>query len=391
MNKPLTNMHVAHTVTPPDYDVIIIGGGLAGLVSAVVLARAHKRVLLLEKKTYPFHKVCGEYVSNEVLPYMQQIGFDPFEYGAVPIRKLRISSPSGRNIYAPLDMGAFSLSRYTMDYQLAHLAMRHGTEVRTGVRATDVHFHGHTFSVETLAGETFSSKFVIGSWGKRETMDKKLNRPFIHQRTRYMAVKYHIHTDYPADEIGLDNYDGGYCGISRIEDGKYNLCNFYRRPAVHPSVDDFKERVVYKNPVLKSLFLNSEFLFETPVVINEISFAPKAPVEHHILMCGDSAGLITPLCGNGMSMAVTAAKMLTDLLLASKLLDAVEVPLIERSHLETAYAKAWKNRFKTRLFWGRTIQGFFGNAILTEASLRLIHAIPPLERRLIKATHGRVI
>lgn len=381
-------------MSKPDYDVIIIGGGLAGLVSAIVLSKSKKRVLLLEKKTYPYHKVCGEYVSNEVLGYLRSIGFDPHVHGAASITKLRISSPSGHNIYAPLDMGAFGLSRYIMDNQLAQLAVKSGAEVRTGVKATDVDFAEDRFTIKTQTGEIFTSHFVIGSWGKRETLDKKLDRHFIHQRTRYMAVKYHIRTDYPVDEIGLDNFEEGYSGISRIEDGKYNLCYFYRRPqnaAAHKSIEDFQQHTVCKNPMLKSLFQNSEFLFKDPVAINEISFAPKLPVEQHILMCGDSAGLITPLCGNGMSMAITAAKMLTDLLLSSEILDEQAINSAKRTTLEKAYTAAWNRKFHTRLFWGRTIQSLFGNSTITEVSLRLIHAIPSLERSLIKATHGEDI
>ena len=53
-------------------DIIIIGGGLAGLTSAIQLARAGLSVLLLEKHSYPLHKVCGEYVSNEVRPFLEE-------------------------------------------------------------------------------------------------------------------------------------------------------------------------------------------------------------------------------------------------------------------------------------------------------------------------------
>ncbi|NJO03265.1 MAG: FAD-dependent oxidoreductase, partial [Bacteroidia bacterium] len=49
------------------YDIVIIGGGLAGLVNAIQLSQAGLKVALLEKKSYPFHRVCGEYVSNETL------------------------------------------------------------------------------------------------------------------------------------------------------------------------------------------------------------------------------------------------------------------------------------------------------------------------------------
>ncbi|RYE24641.1 MAG: NAD(P)/FAD-dependent oxidoreductase [Sphingobacteriales bacterium] len=374
------------------YDVIIVGGGLAGLTAAIRLGSAGKKTLLLEKKTYPYHKVCGEYVSKEVLAYLCSLGFDPFKYDAANISKLRISTPSGKSIYAPLDLGAFALSRYTMDKELADIAKAKAAEVLTKTRVTDIQLLNDTFTVSTQTGETYHSKFVIGSWGKRETLDKKLNRSFIDQHMRYMGVKYHIRTDYPIDEIGLDNFEGGYCGIVKIEGDKYNLCNFYRRPAdnaKHKSIQDYEHDVVFKNPIIKNIFNNSDFLFNDPVVINEVNFAPKPPVEQHILMCGDTAGLITPLCGNGMSMAITGSKILCDMLLQIGLLDKDVVSTSSRQQLETQYIKAWSSQFKQRLFWGRTIQGMFGNKWLTEASVRLLHSIPMLERSLIKATHGK--
>ena len=76
------------------YDVIIAGGGLAGLTSAILLSKGGLKVLLLEKKTYPFHKVCGEYVSNEVADFFSRIGFDPFKHNASKIDQLRISTPA---------------------------------------------------------------------------------------------------------------------------------------------------------------------------------------------------------------------------------------------------------------------------------------------------------
>ena len=374
----------------PDFDVIIVGGGLAGLTAAIVLAGAGNSVLLIEKKSYPYHKVCGEYVSNEVLGYLQSLGFDPLAHGAARISRLRISTPKGHNMYAPLSLGGFGLSRYKMDSELCRLAQQKGAQVLTETRVADIFQEENLFKIMTATGNMYTSKLVIGSWGKREVLDKKLERPFMAQHTGYMAVKYHLRTDYPVDEIGLDNYPGGYCGLSKIEDDKYCCCHFYRRDEryQYKTIREFEEAVVFTNPVLKTLFANAEFVFNAPVVINEISFAPKAPVERGIFMCGDSAGLITPLCGNGMSMAIGGAKLLTELILQSKMLDEVSITNELRERVAHAYTAAWQHQFRSRLFWGRTIQRFFGNPVITGMTLRTIHAISPLERALINATHG---
>ena len=47
------------------YDLAIVGGGLAGLSLSIQMAKAGYRVILFEKEQYPFHRVCGEYISLE--------------------------------------------------------------------------------------------------------------------------------------------------------------------------------------------------------------------------------------------------------------------------------------------------------------------------------------
>ena len=373
------------------FDVIIAGGGLAGLTAAILLSRK-KKVLLIEKKSYPFHKVCGEYVSNEVLSFLRSLGFDPSEYGASCITKLRISTPYGKNIYCELDTGGFGLSRFVMDHAIFGLAVANGVEVLQGTKVTNISFFQNQFEVKTNSEQYFTSPLLIGSYGKRDALDKKFNRDFIQSRTGYMAVKYHIKTDYPVDEIGLDNFRNGYCGIVKIEDNKYNLCYLYKRQKQYnfSTVRELEETILFKNPVIRNIFSNSEFISDEPEVINEISFASKKPVEDHVFMCGDSAGLITPLCGNGMSMAIHSAKLLCDLILKASSSKQVFTDS-QRNILEEDYEKIWNANFSKRLFLGRTLQKLFGSPAITGLAIRSLHAIPKAERWLIANTHGKPI
>jgi len=373
-----------------DYDVIIAGGGLAGLVSAILYARSKKKVLLIEKKSYPYHKVCGEYVSNEVLGFLQSLGFDPFRHGASRINRLRISSPRGKNYFCNLDLGGFGLSRYVMDESLFRLAIKAGAEVMQSTRVTGIQHREETFAVEINNSEVIHSSFVIGSYGKRDSLDKKLERPFIRSHTGFMGVKYHIKTSYPVNEIGLDNFRNGYCGISKIEGDNYNLCYLFNRNGTDfSSISELEEQVLFQNPTLKKLFEQSDFVYDQPLVINEISFAPKEKVAGHVLMCGDTAGLITPVCGNGMSMAIHSAKMLYSLIINSGLLDQKVITMKDRLRIEKEYIHEWKKHFAMRLFFGRSLQHIFGNPFFTGAGLKLIHSVPAFEQWLISGTHGR--
>jgi flavin-dependent dehydrogenase len=143
-----------------------------------------------------------------------------------------------------------------------------------------------------------------------------------------------------------------------------------------------EKAVLYKNPFLKSIFQNSEFLYAKPEVINEISFAQKTPVTNHILMTGDSAGMITPLCGNGMAMAIHSAKIATELTFEFC------SGHINRTELETEYTQKWNTLFANRLWAGRQIQKLFGAEWTSNLAVSLVRHVKPVAGWLVKQTHG---
>ena len=77
-------------IKPTHFDVLIIGGGLAGLTTAIHLSKQNVKVLVIEKQKYPHHKVCGEYVSNEVLPDLKKLGVNPLYHNAAEISNFKI-------------------------------------------------------------------------------------------------------------------------------------------------------------------------------------------------------------------------------------------------------------------------------------------------------------
>ena len=368
-------------------DVIIIGGGLAGLISAIQLAEAGLSVLVVEKNSYPFHRVCGEYISNEVVPFLQSIQAYPAALHPVAIRELQLTSASGRSSTIPLDLGGFGVSRYALDQFLYHRAQQAGATFRLKTQVQDVAFQQDRFTVTLPHHEQLQARLVIGAYGKRSRLDKQLNRRFVQQRSPYIGVKYHLTADLPDYQIALHNFEGGYCGISRVEDGRYNLCYLGSRASLrqHGSLEAMEKRVLWKNPYLREIFRQGEFLFEKPEVINEISFAPKRPVVQHILMSGDTAGLITPLCGNGMAMAIHSAKLLSALIIRY-----YRPADFDRDGLENAYVQTWHQHFATRLRVGRTVQQLFGKGWVSELGVQLVKTLPWVAKQLMYRTHGQV-
>ena len=144
-----------------------------------------------------------------------------------------------------------------------------------------------------------------------------------------------------------------------------------------------ERNVLYKNPFLKTIFTNAQFLFKEPVVISQVSFNKKTTVENHVLMTGDSAGMITPLCGNGMSMAFHSSKI------AFGLIQSFLNKNISRKQMEASYTEQWKKLFANRLKSGRLIQMLFGKERATNLFISTIKHFPFIINKVIKSTHGK--
>lgn len=368
------------------YDVAVAGGGLAGLCMAIQSATAGYTTVLFEKEQYPFHKVCGEYISMESYSFLQGLGFHPAALDVPVINKLLITDAVGKAYKFDLPLGGFGISRYTLDKALYDLSVSKGAVVIQS-KVNDIRFQDDQFYIDNPAHPCYA-KVAVGSFGKRANLDIKWQRSFTKEKRpehNYVGVKYHVRYPHPANEIALHNFDGGYCGISQIENDQSCLCYLTTAAKLQQagSISSLQEKILGANPHLESIFSQAEFLYDAPLAISQISFSSKSVVHDHVLLAGDAAGLITPLCGNGMSMAMHASKLAFEV--SSQYLEGN----ISRSVMEDKYRIMWRNHFGKRLAAGRFVQRFFGRPAGTAMFLKLMHAIPSLAKEIIKSTHGK--
>lgn len=371
------------------YDVAIIGGGLAGLCLAIQCADDGRTVILFEKEEYPFHKVCGEYISYESFGFLKRLGVQLDEMNLPVIKTLQLSDVGGSLYKFQLPLGGFGISRYVLDNYLYKLAIKKGVDVHSKTKVNEVTFDSELFLLQanTL---TAQSRIAAGCFGKRSNIDIKWNRSFVQQKANalnnYIGIKYHIRYPHDPSVISLHNFYNGYCGISIIEEDKSCLCYLTTAQNLkdcNNSIEEMHERVLCKNPHLKKIIKEAEFLYEEPLAISQISFNKKTQVEDHVLLLGDAAGMISPLCGNGMSMAMHASKIVFDKMQHYFSHD------ISRREMEESFTEEWKRVFSKRLFVGRTVQRFFGGNYSTSMFLKTMHTIPWLANQVIRSTHGK--
>jgi menaquinone-9 beta-reductase len=370
-----------------EYDMAVIGGGLAGLATAIQLSKKGYRVVLFEKEAYPFHKVCGEYVSLESRDFLASLGLPVNQLHLPLIDTLLLTAPNGKAFRTKLPLGGFGISRHLLDSLLAEQAKRCGVLLMEKTKVDDVVFDGD-YSIK-FGGAAIKAKACCAAFGKRSNLDIRWSRPFLqHQNERlnnYVGVKYHVRCEWEPNVIGLHNFTDGYCGISRIEEEKYCLCYMTRAANLKASgnrIDTLQERVLFRNPFLQKIFGSCAIEKTFPITISQISFSQKEKVKRGMLMLGDAAGMITPLCGNGMSIALHTAKI------AATLLDTHLQGRLSREGMAEQYIQQWNRQFSSRLRAGRTLQSFFGSNSLSNLLVGTVRTLPFLAKPLIRMTHG---
>ncbi len=371
------------------YDVAIIGGGLAGLSLSIQIAKKGYKVILLEKEEYPFRRVCGEYISLESWDFLNELGVDLASLGVANIKKLQVSSVKGKLLEQDLPLGGFGISRFLLDATLASIAVGSGVVLLEHNRVSKINYINDEFIIGS-SNNIIRAKVAVGCYGKRTNLDIKWKRPFARARkgklNNYVGAKYHVRCNFPEDTIALHNFKNGYCGISKIEKDEYCLCYLTAASNLKKSGNDFKQleqTILSENPHLKKILAECEMVWDTPVTISQISYSKKSQIEDHVLMAGDSAGMITPLCGNGMSMAFHASKIAT-----KEILEFLE-GTISRKEMEQRYIHTWRKNFAGRLRTGRMIQKMFSSQWLTNLLINIGRAFPSITRALIRKTHGK--
>lgn len=267
-----------------------MGGGPAGSAAAIAALSESRSVHIFEKSAFPRHKVCGEFLSPEIVPLLQSLGIwqDFLRLQPVPLRRT-ILHFGIRSTHSKLPDGAFGLSRFEFDRLLFDKAIALGaTTTRERV----------TTAITTGAGSDGRQCQIIA-----------IGRKSIAPAGRRL-FGFKAHFEGPIDDaVELFFFRGCYVGVSAVENGTTNICGIapeHILRAYEFQIDDLLNGWPPLACRVSPLSRMSPWFTVGPLVFGGRwqQFSGR-----DIYPAGDALGFIDPFTGTGLVNAVGTGRL----------------------------------------------------------------------------------
>ncbi|MBN2983951.1 MULTISPECIES: NAD(P)/FAD-dependent oxidoreductase [Cohnella] len=372
-------------------DVAVLGAGVAGSAAAKALADKGWDTLLLDRHSFPRHKVCGEFLSPEAQGTLQALGLwdtvTPLRPS--PIDLARLAFERGRPVEIPLPGSAFGISRHALDFALHAAAQASGAEVRTATAVLSVAPREAGYAIETRQGGkvvTHYARAVIAAWGGHRRPELFGNRSGKTGNTAYIGVKSHFQGIPSEPAVELYFFAGGYLGISPVEDGIVNVAALLERNAFHgkaTSIPGLLEAAIGQNAKLRQKLARAVPVPGAQAAVAPVGLGRKPVCWDRIPHIGDASFLLPPLCGDGMSMALRSAQRCV--FQADRYLRG-EISL---SRWRSEYICAIRREFGGPLRWGRLLQWLVGVPGMPRMLPAIGRLAPKLAQNTFRATRWK--
>jgi flavin-dependent dehydrogenase len=313
------------------WDVLVVGAGPAGGISALELARTGLSVLLVDRAVFPRGKVCGCCLNMVALRALQDAGVFPLlrKLGARELREFRVSY-RGRHVSIGLP-GGYAISREVFDQALVDCALTDGAHFVSGAKASleEVRSDGCVVTLSQRSSkQRIYASVVLCADGLNGTFLAKHPRyaPTVARSSRIgiSTLLSNYSAGLRSGAIGMAVGGNGYVGMVEVEDGRLNLA---------AAVDTKALQVANHSPDQAVKTILEEAQVRSPQGLSKATWKGTPPLtrrrplvgDGRLVILGDAAGYVEPFTGEGMAWALVSGRLVVPMVI--RLLKSREIDL----------------------------------------------------------------
>ncbi|MBI1851744.1 MAG: FAD-dependent monooxygenase [Planctomycetes bacterium] len=364
------------------FDAIVVGAGPAGGALALLLARAGARVALAERAAIPRDVVCGEFVSDEGVAVLRDLGIEsplsPRLSGA------RLFTERGEEFSSDAVHG-IGWSRRDLDASIVGAAARVGAIVRDrtiveepiveGARVRGVRVHVY----DRERTDEWRAPVVVAADGRRSTLARALGLRKLLRAGSDVRFGFRAHLDVEVAAgrtVDLFLFDGGYAGTCAVEANRANLAFVVERRRLREGT---LREILDENPVLRER-LRSRALPSDLKAVGALEFGRRTLARCGVVFVGDSSGPIDPFMGEGISIALETASLAAPIVLDAIARGGLDAPLARR------YAMLYQTEIARRMRVSRGLAWLLRHRLPRDGILTAVRLRPRLFERIVSST-----
>ena len=320
--------------SPEAADALVVGAGPAGSATAALLARAGRRVVLVDRAAFPRDKACSEYMSPEAVRFLDRLGVVPAleRAGAVALEGTAVTAPLGARLHGafaraghrPFRPTGLSVSRRVLDAALVEAAVGAGAELLERTTVEDLLYREGVVAgavVRDRSGRrrAIPARLTVGADGLRSLVARRLG-PRTHGRPRRVAFVAHL-DGVAGMGASAEMHVGreGYVGLNPIGGGRTNVALVVPAGAAGGARGRaeafFRERLAGFPGVAPRV--GGAAIARRVLVTGPFAAWSGRVTADGAALVGDAADFFDPFTGEGIYCALRGADLLTRTALAA--------------------------------------------------------------------------
>ena len=283
-------------------DAVIVGGGPAGIATAIAAAQRGLRVVLIDSRKPPLDKPCGEGLLPEAVAALHHIGVSLDPALGFPFAGIRFSDENS-SVTARIGRGqALGLRRTALHRLLADRAREAGVSCLWGTRISHLEARG----VRT-DGRLIPYRFLIGADGQNSVVRQWARLgPRRQKRTRF-GFRRHYQIS-PWTEM-VEVYWGRRCQLFVTPTSASEVCLALLSSDPHLRID----RALEQFPHVAKRLQGAPPLSAEHGTLTTL-WRARAVVRGNVALVGDASCSIDGIAGQGLTLAFQEAVSLGDAL-----------------------------------------------------------------------------